>query len=113
MTTKVLGASGEDAAAAYLAARGWTIVARNYRVREGEIDIVGRRGDVLAFVEVKTRRSRRFGSPAEAVTFRKQARIRRLARRWLQEGGERAPVVRFDVIEVDAELRVRHIEAAF
>jgi putative endonuclease len=116
MTTKVLGATGEQAAVTFLEARGWTVVARNFRVREGELDVVVRRHDVVAFVEVKTRRSRRFGRPAEAVTDRKQARIRSLARRWLHENNVHARVVRFDVIEVDergGELRIRHLEGVF
>jgi len=92
------------------------VLARNYRVREGEIDLVAKRGRVLAFVEVKTRRGHAFGIPAEAVTFRKQARIRLLARRFLQETAVHADVLRFDVVEVEPngdELHVRHIEAAF
>ena len=116
MTRARLGAAGEDAAAGYLTARGWIVLARNYRVREGEIDLVARRGDVLAFVEVKTRRGHRFGIPAEAVTYRKQARIRMLARRYMQDAGVHADVLRFDVIEVEPggdDLMIRHIEAAF
>jgi len=116
MTRARLGADGEDAAARYLTATGWNVLARNYRVREGEIDLIARRGRVLAFVEVKTRRGHAFGIPAEAVTYRKQARIRLLARRYLQDAAVHAEVLRFDVIEVEPngnDLSVRHIEAAF
>lgn len=111
-----IGRTGEDIAATYLAARGWRVIERNVRWREGEIDIVAARGGVLAFVEVKTRRSARFGIPAEAVTRRKQARIRALASRYLQERRPRAQAIRFDVIDVlrdGAGFRVTHLEAAF
>lgn len=112
-----LGRAGEDAAAAFLTHSGWTILARNVRRREGEVDIVARRGPTLAFVEVKTRRSAAYGTPAEAVTIRKQRRIRMLAAGLLAEGIGRAREIRFDVIEVrpcnDGCFAVRHIEDAF
>lgn len=116
MSRSILGARGEDAAARYLEAHGWRIVARNFRRREGEIDIVAGRNHVLAFVEVKTRRSALFGTPAEAVTRRKQTRIRALARQFLMETGLHAPIVRFDVIEVlprGNAARIGHIQGAF
>ena len=109
---RVLGATGEEAASAVYAARGWEVVARNWRCREGELDLVARRGDVLVFCEVKTRTSDRFGGPAAAVTPVKQARIRRLAMRWLAEMECRAPRLRFDVAVVKGD-QVDIIEAAF
>ena len=113
-----LGRAGEDLAALYLADRGWVIVDRNVRFsRDGELDIIASRGGVLAFVEVKTRRSRAFGIPAEAVTPTKQRRIRGLAQRYLAERRPRARSVRFDVIEVEPNARgaflLRHLEDAF
>ncbi len=116
MSRSVLGARGEDAAVRYLEANGWRIVARNFRRREGEIDVVAEKQDVLAFVEVKTRMSFAFGTPGEAVTFRKQARIRTLARRFLLESALHPRIVRFDVVEVvprGRTARIVHIEAAF
>jgi putative endonuclease len=116
MSRARLGADGEEAAACFLAARGYVVLARNFRVREGEIDLIARRDRVLAFVEVKTRRGRAFGPPAEAVTRRKQARIRGLARRYLADTESHADIVRFDVVEVEpdgAGFLVNHIEAAF
>ncbi|MHB8512998.1 MAG: YraN family protein [Actinomycetota bacterium] len=114
---RALGEAGEQAAASYLTARGWRVVARNVRLREGEIDIVARRGDTLAFVEVKTRRSNKFGTPAEAVTHRKACRIRQLANAMLANGLGHAPQIRFDVIEArpvqDGSFSIAHIEAAF
>jgi putative endonuclease len=109
-----LARTGEDIAVAYLVRRGWTILGRNVRYgRTGEIDIVAERGGVLAFVEVKTRSTDRFGSPAEAVTWRKQARIRALARQYLMTERPRAGVIRFDVVEVRPGPAVTHLEGCF
>lgn len=95
-----LGASGERRAARRYEAAGWEVVARNWRCAGGELDLVVRRGDVLAFVEVKTRVSDRFGHPAEAVTVAKQRRIRRLASQFCADTGLRARELRFDVVSV-------------
>lgn len=88
------------------------MVARNWRCRDGELDLVLARGSTIVFCEVKTRRSNAYGSPAESVTPTKQARIRRLAVRWLHDTGTRAGSLRFDVAGVIAD-RVEIIEAAF
>ena len=83
---------------------GYRVLDRNWRCREGELDVVVARDSVLVFCEVKTRRSTAFGSPAEAVTVSKQRRIRTLAMRWLDEHPEaRARTLRFDVASVLAE----------
>jgi putative endonuclease len=112
-----LARAGEDIAARFLAAKGWRIVGRNVRCgRAGEIDIVAERGGMLAFVEVKTRRTDRYGTPGEAVTWRKQARIRSLARLYLMRTKPRASAIRFDVVEVrsgGAHPIVTHLENAF
>jgi putative endonuclease len=109
---RVLGADGEDQAAAWYVAQGYTVVCRNWRCREGELDLVVRRGRDLVFVEVKTRTTDRFGIPAEAVTAAKQRRLRGLAARYLSDTGTRAGTLRFDVVAILAgDLQV--IEAAF
>lgn len=95
-----LGAHGERVAARRYEAAGYEVVARNWRCGDGELDLVLRRGDTLVFAEVKTRTSDRFGHPAEAVTGPKQRRIRRLAQRFCAETGQRARVLRFDVVSV-------------
>jgi putative endonuclease len=96
-----LGTAGEDAAAGWYGQRGYEVVARNWRCRDGEIDLVVRRGPLVVFCEVKSRSSTLFGAPVEAVTARKQARLRRLAARWLGElGGPRPSEIRFDVASV-------------
>lgn len=78
---------------------GYDVVARNWRRRSGEIDIVARRGPLTVVCEVKTRTSRYFGSPSEAVGPEKRRRLRRLAAEWLSENPARG-ALRFDVAEV-------------
>lgn len=104
-----LGVAGEDLAAAWYAARGYSVLARNWRCREGELDLVVSRGGTLVFCEVKARSSLRMGLPAEAVTPAKQRRIRGLALRWLAAAGPRARAgeLRFDVVAVlDGQVEV-------
>ncbi len=89
-------------------------MARNWRCRDGELDLVASDQRTLVFCEVKTRRSSAFGTPAEAVTRTKQQRIRRLAARWLAEAGSAGGrEVRFDVAAVLGPTDVEVIEAAF
>lgn len=98
---KSLGRQGEDLAASFLRQRGYTIVCRNYRCRSGEIDIIARKKNLLCFIEVKTRRTRRFGLPQEAVTAAKQHKIGRAAQDFLLRHGLENRPARFDVIAVD------------
>ena len=95
---------------------GFEMLERNWRCDEGELDLIARRGDLIVFCEVKTRRSRAWGEPFEAVHARKQARIRRLAGRWLAEHRTRVRDVRFDVVSIvahDSDIDVMHIPDAF
>jgi putative endonuclease len=94
---RALGARGEALAARWYEARGYTVVDRNWRCREGEIDLVLVQGRQLVFCEVKTRSSDAYGTPAEAVTRTKQLRLRRLGARWLDEHDVRPAGIRFDV----------------
>jgi putative endonuclease len=95
-----LGKYGEQLAAEHLEAAGLVLIQRNWRCRHGELDIVARDGDVLVICEVKARSSTAFGTPAEAVDWRKAARLRRLAALWLQESTERFESIRFDIVAV-------------
>lgn len=95
-----LGTSGEETAAVWLAARGYEILARNVRTRFGELDLVARQGDLVVFVEVKTRSSAAFGHPVEAVAGRKQARLAGLAAAFLRAQGLDGAPIRFDVVAV-------------
>lgn len=105
------GERAEQAACEYLVAQGCSIVARNQRFREGEIDVIAREGDCVVFIEVRLRSSTRFGGAAASVDAFKQRRLIRAAQHWLQRtygdqpqrGRGRAwPACRFDVIAVDA-----------
>ena len=111
-----LGAEGESRASAWYEAQGYEILERRWRRREGEIDLIVRRGRTVAFCEVKTRSSDRFGTGAEAVVVPKQRRIRRLAARWLSEltpaSGRELVEMRFDVVSIVAG-QVEVIEDAF
>lgn len=93
-----LGPRGEDIAARHLRRSGMRILDRNWRCREGELDIVAGWGRTLVAVEVKTRTSGRFGYPLEAVTPAKLARIRRLIRIWRSNSSQRFRQVRIDVL---------------
>ncbi len=112
-----VGRYGETVAARFLEASGLTVLDRNWRCRDGEIDIVAREDGTVVFCEVKTRRGLDFGPPVEAVTPVKVRRLRGLALRWLTE--QRSPYVdiRFDVISVVARSRgaaaVEHLRGAF
>ena len=95
-----LGRSGEDLACRALERLGYAIVARRFRVRGGELDIVARDGPVLVFVEVKTRAGRSFGDAAEAVTPVKQRRMTRLAGEYLTRHEVSGCPCRFDVVSI-------------
>lgn len=118
MDRRALGAWGEDLAVAHLEGAGYTVLARNWRCREGELDIVALGDGALVFVEVKARSSVAFGFPAEAVSPVKARRIRGLAARWLTEC---RPVgshdLRFDVVSIvhrhDAPPELLHLQGAF
>ena len=92
---------GEDLACAELARRGYAVLARRYRTRFGEIDIVARDGDVTVFVEVKTRAGDDYGGGAEAVTAWKQRRITQMAVDYLSRNQLHDRPCRFDVVVVD------------
>jgi putative endonuclease len=116
-TTLQLGSLGEHIAARYLTDVGLRVLDRNWRCREGELDIVARETDALVFCEVKTRRGVGFGHPVDAVTHAKQRKLRLLAQRWLTAHEEHAPEVRFDVVGVlvrpGRPALITHLRAAF
>ena len=97
---QTLGAAGEDAALRLYLGRGYQLVARNWRCRLGELDLVLSRRGVLVICEVKARRGGSFGGGWEAVTARKQAKIRAVSQAFLQLSGARPQTVRFDVASV-------------
>lgn len=95
-----IGRYGEELAAAWLKNKGYTIIVRNYRKPFGEVDIIALDCGCLVFVEVKTRRSKQFGLPAESVTVKKQHQISKVASEYLSRTGNLDNQCRFDVISV-------------
>ena len=115
---KRLGNQGEEAVARWLRGKGYRLLASQYRCRFGEIDLIARsREGILCFVEVKTRTSRRFSVPREAVTAAKQRRLRTTAAYYLVQTGQGECPCRFDVAEVypvpEREPTINYIADAF
>ena len=109
---------GEALAVKHLKARGCKILAQNYRARRGEVDIIVRDGEFTVFVEVKTRRSLKFGLPQAAVTLQKQRQISKVALAYLQTQNLMDAPCRFDVIAIHLSpqlelLNLEQIESAF
>ena len=107
-----IGGDKERLACSYLQENGLRLLARNYRCRRGEIDLVMREADTLVFVEVRFRRSSRFGTPAESVDIHKQRRLTAAAAHYLQHNPSNLPC-RFDVIAVSGNDRIDWIRSAF
>jgi putative endonuclease len=95
-----LGKSGEDYACRELQRRGYAILARRFRTRAGELDIVALDGETLVFIEVKARRSTRYGLPVEAVGWHKQRRLIRMAAEYVLAKHVYRSSCRFDVVSV-------------
>lgn len=113
-----LGRFGEDLAAQHLVATGMAVLARNWRCREGELDVVARDVDgTIVFCEVKTRSRADFGEPAEAVGWVKARRLRTLATLWLRQNPSGGGGVRFDVVSIVRPRGeppvLRHLRGAF
>jgi putative endonuclease len=102
---------------AYLVSRGWTIEAHRFRLGHRELDVVARQGALVAFVEVKTRRSAAWGAPSESVLWRKRRTIGRVAEVWRERHGRPGDTFRFDVVSVWVErgggYRVEHLADAW
>jgi putative endonuclease len=112
-----VGRYGERVAVDYLTAQGMRLLDRNWRCSAGEIDAIFRDGSVLVFAEVKTRRSDRYGTPADAVGYVKQTRLRRLAAIWLAQSDVRSTEIRFDLVCVRPQRAgaadIEHLKGAF
>jgi len=117
VVTCEFGALGERIAARWLESGGWQVLHRRFRVGHRDLDLVVRRANVVAFVEVKARRGLAFGDPTEAVHWRKRRELGRSARVWLDRYGRAGDDYRFDVLAVFIDeanrVRVRHVEDAF
>ena len=109
---KILGRKGERLVEDYLKKRGCNILQRNYRTPFGEADLIVEDGDEIAFVEVKTRESFSYGTPAEAVGPQKRQRYRKIAQYYWMKTGEE-PNARFDVAEVYQDGRIEYFKHAY
>ena len=113
---QALGEAGERIAERWLRRQGWRIVQRRFRSGHRDIDLVAEQDGTVAFVEVKARSGERFGSPVEAVGWRKQRELSRSAAVWIARHGRAGETYRFDVIGVLVQgerVRVRHVAGAF
>lgn len=100
MNLHTLGQRGEALAAEFLKAKGFEILVQNFRCGRNEIDLIARRGNVISFVEVKTRRSSDFGHPAEAVTKAKQRELAKAAQCYIERAAHHSVSYRFDVVAI-------------
>ena len=108
---RTLGRHGEELATRHLLAQGYELVTRNWRCEAGELDLVVKDGDTLAFVEVRTRRGQAFGTPEDSITPRKQARLITLADAYVQ-AADWSGSWRIDVIAIEMDQRGRLIRMA-
>ncbi len=112
MNRKETGALGEKLAASFLAKRGYSIIEKNFRCREGEIDIIARQADCVVFVEVRSKHGRGFGTPEESVTETKKQHLRAIVARYCETHpglpGDRR--IDFVAVELDINNRLRRIE---
>jgi putative endonuclease len=111
-----LGFRGEEAAIGYLTAEGWIVLAHRFRVGRNDLDLVIRRGGLVAFVEVKTRTGPAYGPGRLAIGWRKRRALGRIAEAWRERYGAPGDRYRFDVVEVvrcEGETQVEHIEDAW
>ncbi|MGH4011298.1 MAG: YraN family protein [Pseudonocardiaceae bacterium] len=113
----VLGRRGEDLAAEYLTDAGLVVLSRNWRCRDGELDLVATDGERLVVCEVKTRSGTGYGEPSEGVTQAKAARIKRVTAAWLRAYRVGWCEIRFDVLAVlcpqDGPVTVEHLQGVF
>ncbi len=115
---QIIGGLGEEKAVEYLLKNGCEIIDRNFRTRYGEVDIIAREGEEIVFVEVRSRSCASFGIPEESITFRKQLKIKNMARYYLAIKNLNGANCRFDVVAInfdgDGRLRrLNHIRGAF
>ena len=113
MDKQALGRRGEDIAVNYLISKGYKVLHRRYRTREGEVDIIAEKGGVLSFIEVKTRSNLNYGDPYEAVDSRKLSHMRSVALRYIQQNCIESMDISFEVISIVLQpqrVKVEHIK---
>lgn len=109
---QISGIKGEDLAASYLSKKGYKIIKRNFRARGGEIDIIAKDGDTLVFIEVKARSTDEFGSPLEAITYRKMKSLIKTAEFYKIKNPNLPELMRIDAVAIslDSENKVKSVE---
>ena len=115
MNTRRFGIIGEKIAQGYLCKKGYEIIETNFYTKRGEIDIIAKKGKSIVFIEVKTRTSLKFGTPAMAVNFTKRKHIKSAAKTFIYINGFNECDIRFDVVEVfiyKGKCEINHIEGA-
>ena len=113
---QIVGKAGEEKATKYLKERGYSIIEKNFRCREGEVDIIAKdKNKDLVFVEVKTRRTIEYGFPSEAVNYTKQNHIQKVAKYYILKNKVVNSTIRFDIIEIliGKTYFIHHIKQAF
>lgn len=108
----ILGKNGEDMAVEYLLKNGYKVIERNFYCKTGEIDIIALKDEYLVFIEVKTRSSKQYGNPSEAVTKSKLEHLYKTARYYVYKRNLQDEFIRFDVIEIyfkNSEYKINHI----
>lgn len=113
---QALGLQGERIAARWMRRDGWSVIEHRFRSGHRDVDLIMRRESEVVFVEVKARRGDAFGSPVEAVHFRKRRELSKSARIWVDRHGTPELAYRFDVIGVlisGQNVRIRHVQDAF
>ena len=117
MNSKELGKAGEEIALKFLKEKGFEIIEQNYRYGHGEIDIIAKDGEIIVFIEVKTRKNLEFGPPEMSVTKNKQRQIRKIAGAYLLEKNIKDVDCRLDVVAIllnkNLPPEINHIENAF
>ena len=115
-TTKQIGDKGEDLAVTYLIEQSYIVICRNYRYRRAEIDVIAQRGDVVVFVEVKSKSYTAYGEPEESITSYKEKLIFDAANSWIFQNSYDGQI-RFDIISIvfkeKGEHQIKHFEDAF
>ena len=114
--TRGVGRHAEELAAAWLESRGYRVIERNHATRRGEVDLICQQGEVICFVEVRSRGSASFGSPAETVRWDKARRVVAAATDWAVRNEALSRALRFDVLSVEwdaSQPRFEHICGAF
>lgn len=112
MHQKNLGQQGEQIVESYLSDKGYMLLERNFLKRSGEIDLIFQDNDEIVFIEVKTRRTKTFGRPEEAVDGRKIKKIEKTALEWLKKNKKLDSLWRIDIIalELEGESKITHFE---